>query len=47
MKLAEKVLDEPQPESVKLGDSGYADRVYIGILSLREATTDTYAEVVD
>lgn len=47
VKLAEKVLDDPQPEPVKLGDGGYADRVYIGILSLREATTDTYAEVVD
>ena len=41
VKLAEKVLGEPQPEPVKLGDSGYADRVSIGILSLRAATTDT------
>lgn len=47
VKLAEKVLDDPQPDPVKLGDGGYADRVYIGLLALREATTDTYTEVVD
>lgn len=47
VKLTENVLDEPQLDSVKLGDGGYADRVYIGLIALREATTDTYAELID
>lgn len=47
VKRAEKVLDDPQPESVQLGHGGYADRVYVGLLALREATTDTYVETVD
>lgn len=45
--LAEKVVDDPQPDAVQLGDGGYADRVYVGVLVLRERTTETYDEVVD
>lgn len=32
---------------MQLGHGGYADRVYIGLLTLREATTDSYTETVD
>lgn len=47
VKLAEIVLNEPQSEPVQLGNGGYADRGYIGLLALREATTDTCAETID
>jgi hypothetical protein len=45
--LAEKVVDEPQPDAVQLGDSYYTDRVYVGVLVFRERTTETYEEFVD
>lgn len=46
VKLAEKVSDDPQDDPVQLGHGGYADRVYVGLLALREATSDTYAGTI-
>lgn len=47
VKFAEKVVDALQPAAVQLGDGGYADRVYVGVLARREATTDTYEQDVN